>query len=105
MLVTVIGECWVLGGDDNNDDSNEMMWYASCSKQNDKGMIQESEWPVYVRMHASEWDGKGLCLMSGGGGVGGIQDSIQGINDLKGKEKWEKHTHGTKERQVVGVGK
>lgn len=50
-------------------------------------MIQESEWPVYVRMHASEWDGKGLCLMSGGGGVGGIQDSIQGINDLKGKEK------------------
>lgn len=49
-------------------------------------MIQKSEWPVYVRMHAREWDGKGLwCLMSGGGG---IQDSIQGINDLKGsKEK------------------
>lgn len=46
-------------------------------------MIQESEWPVYVRMHAREWDGKGLCLMTGG-----IQDSIQGINDLKGsKEK------------------
>lgn len=42
-------------------------------------------------MHASESDGIGLCLMIGSGGGSGIQDSIQGINDLKGKES-EKNT-------------
>lgn len=44
-------------------------------------------------MHASESDDIGLRLMigSGSGSGSGIQDSIQGINDLKGKES-EKST-------------
>lgn len=37
-------------------------------------------------MHESESDGIGLRLMIGSGSGSGIQDSIQGINDLKSKE-------------------